>query len=146
MGWKVPVLASLAAAAQDITKLVPQSDLSGVAELTSRENTAKYAYLPASRYLVSRGFAKKAGVAPMQVAGNAWDPLILAADAAVHAKSIAPTAMAKALTSATGKGTCDRWFLLTSCYKFPKGSHVPTYPAGSFSIVPVGPVKNGIVQ
>ena len=90
--------------------------------------------------------AAAAGVAPMSVAGNSWDPLMLAADAAVKAKSIVPAAMAKALASATGSGTCDKWFLHTPCYKFPRGSHVPIYPAGSFTIVPVGTVKNGIVQ
>jgi ABC-type branched-subunit amino acid transport system substrate-binding protein len=149
LSFDVPWMADLAASSLDITTIGTPADLKGVSEIQFRPSVVN-ANVPGlavmEKYAATHTSIAVLDKVPAHIAGLAWDAVLVVANAAAQAKSIDPTAIAKALES-LGAGASDPDYINYAKISYTDSDHTPvTASAADYPIVPIGPISGGQVQ
>jgi ABC-type branched-subunit amino acid transport system substrate-binding protein len=147
LAWNVPIVYDVAASSMDISSLAPASQLKNTYELIFRTNDPPIANkLPGIKALVSgaKKYGGVGGVQPINVAAFPWDDLLVVAAGAKTANSISANAIMAAMIKTP---TTDPALTLNATQKYTAAVHenVAATPS-EYPVVPVGPIKNGMVQ
>lgn len=146
LGWKVPVVFDIAGSALDITTLVPNADTSNAYTTVCpcQDPAVKSPGLDQLRKYAPAGAI---GPLPANLAGNGWDAVVLFDHALTQAGSTSATALTKATESLNAAGQSDPLYMVTNKKQFSSSNHQNLGEAPSdYSILAVGPVKNGQTQ
>ena len=147
LNWNVPIVYDVAASSLDITKLAPAAQLKNTYELIFRTNYPKIAdKLPGIKALISgaKPYGGVGGVQPINVAAFPWDDMLVVAAGAKDAHSTDANAIMAAMIKTP---TTDPYLTLNAKQQYTDSVHenVGATPS-EYPVVPVGPIKNGMVQ
>jgi len=144
LGWSIPVVGDNAASALDPTTLAPESELHDVYLATFRPNSTMSSNTEGVHLLLHAGLPQGS---LLNVMGDGWDPVILAATAARQSGSLDSLTLANALTHLAPRSATNPLFVMFGKYGFTANDHdVVTYTSTDNPIVVAGPVRNGQFQ
>lgn len=144
LGWDVPVVIDDAGASADITKLAPAADLKNAYEqILAVEDPSLKIPGRAEMLKYARPYGNP-GTESLEDAGIMWDTILTFADAAKQAGSLDVKALDQAMLTLPPAGDPD--LVITKKHSWTASDHENAGGLPSdFPIIPVGPIKNGLV-
>ena len=141
----MPMVFDYGAAALDLTKLAPKADLVNAYEGIAKSSDP-YVKMP-GRDLLIKNSSPVVTSQPLIVASFEWQDLVTLHDAAIQAGSINVDAMTKTLENLQPKYQTDALNMTSPGVQFNHDVHENVSPMGTkaYAVVPVGPIKGGLV-
>jgi hypothetical protein len=142
----LPFVFDYGAGSLDLTKLVPVADLQNAYEGIAKSSDP-YVKMPGRDLLIQFG-GPAVTAQPLIVASFQWEDLLLVHDAAQQAHSIDTDALVNALNHLSPQAQTDPLNTTAPVVEFTPSVHEDVSPAGEYSayeIVPVGPIRGGLV-
>jgi branched-chain amino acid transport system substrate-binding protein len=141
----IPMVFDFGAASLDLTKLVPAADLVNSYEAIAKSSDP-YVNMPGRTLLIANG-SPVVTSQPIIIASFEWQDLVTLHDAALQAGKTDVDSMTNTLENLAPKYQTDRLNMTSPGVEFTHDIHENMSPLGkkAYEVVPVGPIKNGMV-